>query len=94
MTEAHTPAGAAGPVGSGIEGADDALEADRGHDREEIPAGFDTVPGTQVPDDETAAEQGNREGDEMVSEGDDVQAFDDAADADAAPGGDGSVELA
>lgn len=55
----------------GIEGADDILEADRERDADELSddaADYDLEIGE---DESVAAEQGNREGDEMVSEGDD-----------------------
>lgn len=66
---ANTPPGAEGPVGTGVEGADDILEADRARDAQD--ASFDAadVPETLSADELTAAEQGNREGDEMVAEG-------------------------
>lgn len=56
--------GAEGPVGTGIEGADDALLAanrQTGADAPDLPDTFGT-------DDSTAAEQGNRVGDEMVAD--------------------------
>lgn len=55
----------------GIEGADDILEADRERDADELSddaADYDLEFGE---DESVAAEQGNRDGDEMVSEGDD-----------------------
>ena len=60
--------GAEGPLGSGIEGADDALIDDAGWDDEAEAPGLD---GEFDTDPVAAAEQGNREGDEMVSDGDD-----------------------
>lgn len=60
--------GAEGPVGTGIEGADDALLTDDGDDSTEDAA---DIADDFNSDDSTAAEQGNRVGDEMVSEGDD-----------------------
>lgn len=59
--------GADGPEGTGIEGADDALleDADQGElDAPDLPGEFST-------DSSTAAELGNRPGDEMVSEDED-----------------------
>ncbi|UVI36843.1 hypothetical protein [Brevibacterium spongiae] len=60
--------GAEGPVGTGIEGADDALIDDTSWDDEteapDLDGEFDADP-------VAAAEQGNRDGDEMVSDGDD-----------------------
>lgn len=65
--------GAAGPVGSGVEGLDDVLEAEREHDGEDgLGDGFGTLGDGVGIDDSAAGEQGNREGDEMVSEGDDA----------------------
>ena len=60
--------GAEGPEGTGVEGADDALVDDAGwEDENEAPGLSDEFNTDQSP----AAEQGNRVGDEMVSEGDD-----------------------
>lgn len=60
--------GADGPEGTGIEGADDVLVDDAGwEDENEAPDLSDEFNTDQSP----AAEQGNRVGDEMVSEGDD-----------------------
>lgn len=60
--------GAEGPEGTGIEGADDALIEDAGwEDETEAPDISDEFSTDPV----AAAEQGNRPGDEMVSEGDD-----------------------
>lgn len=60
--------GAEGPEGTGVEGADDALIGDAGWDDEqEAPA----LAGDLDTDSIAAAEQGNRDGDEMVSYGDD-----------------------
>lgn len=60
--------GAEGPEGTGIEGADDALIDDAGWDDEnEAPGLSDEFNTDQSP----AAEQGNRVGDEMVSDDDD-----------------------
>lgn len=60
--------GAEGPEGTGTEGADDALVEDAGREDEndapDLDGEFDSDP-------ITAAEQGNRPGDEMVSEDDD-----------------------
>ena len=60
--------GADGPEGTGIEGADDALIEDAGwedeNDAPDLDGEFDTDP-------IAAAEQGNRPGDEMVSDDDD-----------------------
>lgn len=60
--------GADGPEGTGIEGADDTLIEDAGWDDENDAPGLD---GELDTDPTTAAEQGNRPGDEMVSSGDD-----------------------
>lgn len=60
--------GAEGPEGTGIEGADDALIEDAGWDDENDAPALD---GELDTDPTTAAEQGNRPGDEMVSSGDD-----------------------
>lgn len=60
--------GAEGPEGTGIEGADDALVDDAGwEDENEAPGLSDEFNTDQSP----AAEQGNRVGDEMVSDDDD-----------------------
>ncbi|MGC2941335.1 MULTISPECIES: hypothetical protein [unclassified Brevibacterium] len=60
--------GAEGPEGTGVEGADDVLVDDAGwEDENEAPDLSDEFNTDQSP----AAEQGNRVGDEMVSEGDD-----------------------
>ncbi|WP_210604701.1 hypothetical protein [Brevibacterium oceani] len=60
--------GADGPEGTGVEGADDVLVDDAGwEDENEAPDLSDEFNTDQSP----AAEQGNRVGDEMVSEGDD-----------------------
>ncbi|GEM_PF-6890773 len=60
--------GAAAPVGSGVEGADDLLEADRAPSTEDAPVGaVGTLPGQAGQDDATAAEQGNRDEDRMVA---------------------------
>ncbi|GAB2541617.1 hypothetical protein [Brachybacterium huguangmaarense] len=68
--------GADGPVGQGVEGADDILEAEREHEDpdDDLSAlgGFGDVEDEFGEDDSAAAEQGNRDGDEMVSEGDDA----------------------
>lgn len=64
-------AGSAGPLGTGVEGADDALEDDRLHDGEDGLDAFGTLEDGQGVDDSPAAEQGNRDGDEMVAEGED-----------------------
>ena len=68
---ANTPyvePGAEGPEGTGTEGADDALIEDAGRDDEndapDLDGEFDTDP-------IAAAEQGNRPGDEMVSDDED-----------------------
>lgn len=63
--------GAEGPIGQGVEGADTILEEERPHDLEDGLDRYGDLEGTDNVDDSTAAEQGNREGDEMVSEGDD-----------------------
>ncbi|MDO5662338.1 MAG: hypothetical protein Q4G40_06555 [Brachybacterium sp.] len=71
--------GADAPVGSGIEGADDILEAERDHDPDD---GYDETARAEdagYEDDSAAAEQGNRDGDEMVSEGDDAREVDELA---------------
>lgn len=69
--------GSTGPVGTGVEGADDALEADREHDGEDgLDDGFGSYVDELGEDDSAAAEQGNRDQDEMVSEGDDVREVD------------------
>lgn len=60
--------GAEGPVGTGIEGADDALIDDVGWDDDAEAPGLD---GEFDTDPVAAADQGNRAGDEMVSDGDD-----------------------
>lgn len=66
--EATVEPGAEGPEGTGIEGADDALIDDAGWDDEnEAPGLSDEFNTDQSP----AAEQGNRVGDEMVSDDDD-----------------------
>ena len=66
--EAPVEPGAEGPEGTGIEGADDVLVDDAGwEDENEAPDLSDEFNTDQSP----AAEQGNRVGDEMVSEGDD-----------------------
>lgn len=60
--------GAAAPVGSGVEGADDLLEADREPSTQDAPVGaVGTLPGQAGQDDATAAEQGNRDEDRMVA---------------------------
>lgn len=60
--------GAEGPEGTGIEGADDALIEDVGwEDENDAPA----LDGELDTDPIAAAEQGNRPGDEMVSDDDD-----------------------
>ncbi|SMX86205.1 hypothetical protein BI49514_01937 [Brevibacterium iodinum ATCC 49514] len=65
--EAPVEPGAEGPEGTGIEGADDALVDDAGGDDEnETPGLSDEFNTDQSP----AAEQGNRVGDEMVSDDD------------------------
>jgi hypothetical protein len=64
--------GAEAPEGSGIEGADDILEAER--ESAEGEDSFDVDLTDELgEDDSAAAEQGNRDGDEMVSEGDDPE---------------------
>jgi hypothetical protein len=60
--------GSEGPEGTGIEGADDALINDAGWEDENDAPGLD---GEFDTDPTSAAEQGNRDGDEMVSDGDD-----------------------
>ena len=60
--------GAEGPEGTGVEGADDALIEDAGWDEEQDAPALD---GDLDTDPITAAEQGNRDGDDMVSYGDD-----------------------
>lgn len=65
--------GATGPLGTGTEGLDDVLEAEREHDGEDGLEAFGTVDDGVGVDDVAAGEQGNREGDEMVSEGDDAR---------------------
>ena len=66
--EAPIEPGAEGPEGTGIEGADDVFVEDAGwEDENEAPDISDEFNTDQSP----AAEQGNRVGDEMVSEGDD-----------------------
>ncbi|HLR45018.1 MAG TPA: hypothetical protein VK065_07510 [Brevibacterium sp.] len=69
--------GADGPVGTGVEGADDVLvdaddDAGRIGDASGSPSG-------RAEDDAPAADQGNREGDEMVDEGDDASLASDMA---------------
>lgn len=61
--------GSEGPEGTGIEGADDALLADT----EDADAPSDSLRAIDefTSEETAAAEQGNRFGDEMVSEGDD-----------------------
>lgn len=73
--ENATEPGAEAPAGSGIEGADDILETDRDRDRDPEDASDDAadLPDELAEDEITAAEQGNREGDEMISEGDDLE---------------------
>lgn len=66
--EPYIEPGAEGPEGTGIEGADDALIDDAGWDDEQDAPALD---GDLDTDPITAAEQGNRDGDEMVSYGDD-----------------------
>ena len=62
--------GAEGPEGTGIEGADDALVDEAGwEDENEAPGLSDEFNTDQSP----AAEQGNRVGDEMVSDDDSYQ---------------------
>lgn len=66
--EATVEPGAEGPEGTGIEGADDVLLEDAGWENEnEAPDLSDEFNTDQSP----AAEQGNRVGDEMVSDDDD-----------------------
>lgn len=64
--------GAEGPVGTGTEGADDALEADRASDAERDALDMADYDDEFGQDEAAAGEQGNRDGDEMVSEGDDA----------------------
>jgi hypothetical protein len=74
--DASTPRvepGAEAPEGSGIEGADEILEEERDRDAEDDSFEDPDYPSDLGEDQSTAAEQGNRDGDEMVSEGDDVQ---------------------
>lgn len=66
--EPYIEPGAEGPEGTGIEGADDALIEDAGWDDEQDAPALD---GDLDTDPIAAAEQGNRDGDEMVSYGDD-----------------------
>ena len=66
--EPYIEPGAEGPEGTGIEGADDALIDDAGWDDEQDAPALD---GDLDTDPITAAEQGNRDGDEMGSYGDD-----------------------
>lgn len=68
-----TEPGAEGPPGTGTEGADDVLEAERAEDRDPLEETEDSADyhGVFSEDLSTAAEQGNREGDEMVGEGHD-----------------------
>lgn len=70
--EDETEPGAEGPAGSGVEGADDILEAEREHADGEDRFDMDLTDELGE-DDSAAAEQGNRDGDEMVSEGDDPE---------------------
>ncbi|SDT11520.1 hypothetical protein SAMN04489752_3400 [Brevibacterium siliguriense] len=66
--DAPVEPGAEGPEGTGIEGADDALVDDAGwEDENEAPGLSDEFNTDQSP----AAEQGNRVGDEMVSDDED-----------------------
>lgn len=65
--------GADGPVGQGVEGADTILEEDRPHDEEDGLDRYGDLEDAQGFDESAAAEQGNRDEDEMVSEGDDAE---------------------
>ncbi|MCG7310675.1 hypothetical protein [Brachybacterium sp. ACRRE] len=65
--------GAEGPEGTGVEGADDILEEERDRDAEDDSFYDSDYPSGLGEDDSAAAEQGNRDGDEMVSEGDDAE---------------------
>lgn len=68
--EDGTEPGAEGPIGTGVEGADDILEAERQGDDDGIDSA-DLHP-RFAPDEVAAAEQGNRIGDEMASGGGDA----------------------
>lgn len=65
--------GADGPIGQGVEGADTILEEDRFHDDEDGLDRYGDLEDAQGVDESAAAEQGNRDEDEMVSEGDDAE---------------------
>ncbi|RBP62815.1 hypothetical protein DFO66_11381 [Brevibacterium sanguinis] len=70
--EPYVEPGAEGPVGTGVEGADDALLEDTDWDQGDREMFDDNAPEmpTELSMDETpAAEQGNRVGDEMAAEG-------------------------
>lgn len=71
--EAAIDDGAEGPRGTGVEGADDILEEGRDRDAEDASFDRSDYPSALGEDDSAAAEQGNRDGDEMVSEGDDPE---------------------
>lgn len=64
------PTDLSGP--DGVDGADDVLEQDRERDADETSDDAADYPAGFGDDDVAAAEQGNRDGDEMVSEGDDA----------------------
>ncbi len=74
VEEPYVEPGAEGPVGTGIEGADDALLEDTDSaegDPEMIDDNAPGVPDELSVDETSAAEQGNRDGDEMTSDGED-----------------------
>lgn len=60
--------GAAGPQGDGVEGADAAFEDERAQDDRGTVDDVRGSGGNAVPDDASAADQGNREGDEMTAD--------------------------
>lgn len=60
--------GAAGPQGDGIEGADTAFENERAQEDRGTVDDVRGSGGSAVPDDASAADQGNREGDEMAAD--------------------------
>jgi hypothetical protein len=74
-----TAPGAEGPIGTGTEGADDILETDRSRDAEEESYDEPDYPSDLGEDEQTAAEQGNREGDEMSDDGEGASEIDELA---------------
>lgn len=61
------------PAPTDTESIDDLLEEDRPHPAQERDQDAPDYPSDMGGDESAAAEQGNRDGDEMVSEGDDPQ---------------------